>query len=237
MTNADARTIPTDTVYETLLHGREPHFSDPYFASVLASAVPEESALLSSKPAIVASTKRITKIAIPAVEKILIRSLQKILGLSSSDVENLDSSTPILSLGIDSISFTQLHVVEFIVEAAKQQSGSEISDRPSSEDTLVTHIDLSAKDAEKFISTGLQAVLGMSASDMQNIDSSTPILSLGIDSISFTQLRSDVMKNYGVDVPMSFLGEDPLTLAELAEFAVEKVKEARAQRFGIECLK
>nr|WGJ61594.1 polyketide synthase 1 [Sanghuangporus sanghuang] len=236
-----------------LLHGKEPYSSDPYFSSVLASAAPEESAIPGPKPAIVSSAKRTTKIAIPAVEKTLTRSLQKILGLSSSDVENLDSSTPILSLGIDSISFTQLRadvsenyevdlpmtflgeetltlaeVAEFIVEAARQQSGSEISDRPSSEDTLVADINLSAKDAEKFISTSLQAVLGMSASDMENIDSSTPILSLGIDSISFTQLRSDVMKKYGVDVPMSFLGEDTLTLAELAEFAVEKAKEAKA---------
>lgn len=36
------------------------------------------------------------------------------------------------------------------------------------------------------------------------------------------------MKKYGVDVPMSFLGEDTLTLAELAEFTVEKAKEASA---------
>lgn len=59
-------------------------------------------------------------------------------------------------------------------------------------------------------------------------DSSTPVLSLGIDSISFTQLRADVMKKYGVDIPMTFLGEDSLTLAELAEFTVEKAREATA---------
>lgn len=59
-------------------------------------------------------------------------------------------------------------------------------------------------------------------------DSSTPILSLGIDSISFTQLRADVAKKYGVDVPMTFLGEDTLTLSELAEFTVEKAKEVKA---------
>ena len=186
--------------------------------------------------------------------------------------DSSDSSAPVLSLGIDSISFTQLRadisesyevdlpmtflgaetltlaeLAEFIVEAAKQQSASEASDQPSSDATLVVDSNLSAKDAEKFISASLQAVLGMSASDMDNFgqsrrsiiplrmltgrastDSSTPILSLGIDSISFTQLRSDVMKKYGVDVPMSFLGEDTLTLAELAEFTVEKAKEASA---------
>lgn len=58
------------------------------------------------------------------------------------------------------------------------------------------------------------------------IDSSTPILSLGIDSISFTQLRADVLKKFNVDIPMSFLGEDTLTLSELAEFTVEKAGEA-----------
>lgn len=54
------------------------------------------------------------------------------------------------------------------------------------------------------------------------IDSSTPVLSLGIDSISFTQLRADVTKKYGVDLPMDFLGDDALTLSELAEFIVSK---------------
>lgn len=49
-------------------------------------------------------------------------------------------------------------------------------------------------------------------------------MSLGIDSISFTQLRADVSENYDVDLPMSFLGEDTLTLAELAEYIVENAK-------------
>lgn len=56
-------------------------------------------------------------------------------------------------------------------------------------------------------------------------DSSTPVLSLGIDSISFTQLRADVAEKYDVDLPMTFLGEDTLSLAELAEYIVDKVKE------------
>lgn len=51
-------------------------------------------------------------------------------------------------------------------------------------------------------------------------DSSTPVLSLGIDSISFTQLRADVTTKYGVDLPMDFLGEDTLTLSDLAEFTI-----------------
>ena len=54
------------------------------------------------------------------------------------------------------------------------------------------------------------------------------MLSLGIDSISFTQLRADVLKEYNVDIPMTFLGEDALTLGELAEFTVEKAKETPA---------
>nr|AKE48477.1 putative water-soluble melanin synthase [Inonotus obliquus] len=232
------------------LRGKEPYSSDPYFESILSSATPEKAAELSPRPGSGTSAKRSTKIAVPAVEKSLTRSLQKILGLSSSDVDNLDSSTPVLSLGIDSISFTQLRadvsesfevdlpmtflgeetltladLAEFIVEAAREQSGSETSDQAASEDTLVTDSDITAKDAEKFISSSLQSVLGMTSADMENFDSSTPVLSLGIDSISFTQLRADVMKKYGVDVPMSFLGEETLTLGELAEFTVEKARE------------
>ena len=53
------------------------------------------------------------------------------------------------------------------------------------------------------------------------------MLSLGIDSISFTQLRADVSDKYEVDLPMSFLGEETLTLAELSEFIVDAAKEQR----------
>ena len=59
-------------------------------------------------------------------------------------------------------------------------------------------------------------------------DSSTPVLSLGIDSISFTQLRADISESYEVDLPMTFLGEETLTLAELAEFIVEAAKQQSA---------
>lgn len=72
-----------------LLRGKEQYSSDPYLATVLASAASE----LSEKPAqarpVSASAKRTTRVAVPTVEKSLARSLQKILGLSSSDMDNL----------------------------------------------------------------------------------------------------------------------------------------------------
>lgn len=236
-----------------LLRSKELYSSDPYYASIINSATPEEATNSVPKANAASPTKRATQVAVPAVEKFLTGSLQNILGLTSDDVGNLDSSTPVLSLGIDSISFTQLRadvagkyevdlpmsflgeeslslgeLAEFIVDKAKEQNSSESSDPSGSEqDTLVAVEEVTSKDAEKFISTSLQAVLGMTASDMENIDSSTPVLSLGIDSISFTQLRADIQKKYDVDVPMTFLGEDSLTLAELAEFTVEKTREAR----------
>lgn len=56
------------------------------------------------------------------------------------------------------------------------------------------------------------------------LDASIPVLSLGIDSISFTQLRSDVLEKYEVDLPMTFLGEDALSLGDYAEFIVSSAK-------------
>ncbi|KAI5117731.1 hypothetical protein M0805_002076 [Coniferiporia weirii] len=192
-------------------------------------------------------TMRPAQISAMTVELFITESLRVILGMSSTDQESLDSSTPVLSLGIDSISFTQLRadvlkkyevdlpmsflgedsltigeLAEFTFDKAQEQRGS---DKNSSTETLVPESAQSAKDAEKFISESLQAVLGMSSEDL---DSSMPILSLGIDSISFTQLRADVMKKYDVDIPMSFLGEETLTLSELAEYTIEKSKEANA---------
>ena len=69
-------------------------------------------------------------------------------------------------LGEESLTLADL--AEYIVETAKEQSGSEISDQAVSEDTLVTDSDVTAKDAEKFISSSLQSVLGMTSSDMEN---------------------------------------------------------------------
>ncbi|THH06897.1 hypothetical protein EW145_g3760, partial [Phellinidium pouzarii] len=229
----------------SLLHGNGIYSSDPYFKTVINSNVSD--VIFSKKPVTLAApTTHPAQISTAAVEKFIAESLQNILGMTPTDFESLDSSTPVLSLGIDSISFTQLRadvsskyevdlptsflgedsltlgeLAEYTADKAKEQRGS---DKNSSTDTLVTDIDLSAKDTEKFISESLQAVLGMTS---ESLDSSMPVLSLGIDSISFTQLRADVFKKYEVDIPMSFLGEETLTLSELAEYTVEKAREVK----------
>ncbi|THH03281.1 hypothetical protein EW145_g6382 [Phellinidium pouzarii] len=61
------------------------------------------------------------------------------------------------------------------------------------------------------VSASLRDVLGIAPSDENSIDSSILLHSLGVDSISFLQIRADIFKNFKVDLPMGFLGDDSLT--------------------------
>ena len=73
-------------------------------------------------------------------------------------------------LGEDTLSLGEL--AEYIVGQAKEQTSSgsetESSEATGSEDTLVSEADVSPKDAEKFITSSLQTILGMTAADMEN---------------------------------------------------------------------
>lgn len=76
-----------------LLRNKALYSSDPYFQSVLNSAVPEENVKSTPRVASSNGVRRPAKISVPTAEKFVASSLQKILGLTPSDVENLGKQT------------------------------------------------------------------------------------------------------------------------------------------------
>jgi len=65
---------------------------------------------------------------------------------------------------------------------------------------------MSEEDLTMTIQAIFKDVLGDETSE--NIDLSAPIMSLGLDSIGFTQVRGAVFKTFEVDLPVSFFGND-----------------------------
>jgi acyl carrier protein len=65
-----------------------------------------------------------------------------------------------------------------------------------------------------------------SSSDDVKIDLSATLVSYGIDSIAFTQIRGRVVKEFGVDVPMVLLS-DAFTLQDVIRHVSERVAELK----------
>ncbi|KAI5117734.1 hypothetical protein M0805_002079 [Coniferiporia weirii] len=95
------------------------------------------------------------------------------------------------------------------------------SSQPSA--SVLTSLDISYTSVLEFVCNQLQEILGMAPSDENVVDSSTLLLSLGVDSISFAQLRADIFRKFKVDLPMSFLGEDALTLGDVTDYIIGKL--------------
>jgi acyl carrier protein len=58
------------------------------------------------------------------------------------------------------------------------------------------------------------------------LDLSESMVSYGIDSIAFTQIRTRVMKDFGVDVPMVFLS-DAFTVRDVIKNVSDAVGEEK----------
>ncbi len=147
----------------------------------------------------------------PDVRQRALQLLAEVIG--ADDLQALDSTTPLVAMGLDSLNALQLRrriKTEFSCEVAASDllGGATLDDvvhmlhgGPAAEPDVSPRPP--SENAERTVLRLLAEVIG--ADDLQAVDSTTPLVAMGLDSLNALQLRQRIKTEFSCEVAVSEL--------------------------------